>query len=243
MKANPNKSSLVFAVRGYYADTWLRQHLVRQAGKQYVQLGAPTEPLLIPLVREFVYLGVVISCGDFEGASARYRIQAAQARRAQLHKILHSSRHLSLFHRVRMYMTCVRSSLLYGLLAVGVTPQAATMLRRVEMRHLRAIAKAPVHLTLESNSALLARLQVEDPVHAVEARLAKLVQGGPRRPGFIEHSVHLHHASTLHDLRACCDGRRPRQSRAAQLVPLLCDSRITPRECLVRSVVSTLLMK
>ena len=49
---------------------------------------------------------------------------------------------------------------MYGLHAVGFTDRSLHRLLVYEVKHIRAIARSPVHLTKESNEALLARLNI-----------------------------------------------------------------------------------
>ena len=83
--------------------------------------------------------------------------------RQWLQKILHSSRVLSLMHRVRLYLTCVRASAVYGLCAAGLTIDVLYRLGVFEVRHIRAIAESPVHLTRETTESLYARLKISTP--------------------------------------------------------------------------------
>ena len=77
----------------------------------------------------------------------------------RLSKFLFSKNGLSMKHRV---LTCIRSSLLYGLCGVGVTKKGLLEMRRFEIRHLRAIARSPRHLSHETNVELYECLGIKE---------------------------------------------------------------------------------
>ena len=83
-----------------------------------LDIGTPHQPLKIPIVPSMTYLGVVASYGSFELRTCLHRQQAAHANRHRLVRVLHN-RQLTLQHRVRLYVACFRSCLLYGQHAVG----------------------------------------------------------------------------------------------------------------------------
>ena len=55
---------------------------------------------------------------------------------------------------------------------------------------LRAIAKAPAHLTHESDCALLGRLRVDTPAHALRQQHEQLVASRNPRDHFVQSSEH-----------------------------------------------------
>ena len=97
----------------------------------------------------------------------KHRLRMASCSRQRLIRVLHSGRHLSIKQRLEMYMACVRSSAIYGLPAVGFTTASLNLLRTFEQKHIRAIAKSPVHLTRETTSELYLRLGIKEPDSAI----------------------------------------------------------------------------
>ena len=162
MVVNSDKSSVVIGLKGSQAKRWIRQHTVAKAGRKCIDFGVPGDPLCIPMVDSFVYLGIVVTYKQFELLSLQHRVKTASANRARLNKLLHSKQH-ALRRRVSLYLSCVRSTLLFGLHVVGLTDATLKKLEAVEARHLRSIARSPVHLTRESNHALRTRLCVRSP--------------------------------------------------------------------------------
>ena len=121
MCVNPSKSSVALNLKGSAAKRWIRLHTSTVDGKPAINFGYPSQPLLVPKASSMVYLGVVASYGRFEDATFQHRLKAAIHNKQRLQRILHSQR-LSLRYRVRLYVACVRSTLMYGLHAVGFLP-------------------------------------------------------------------------------------------------------------------------
>ena len=141
-------------------------------GKHCINFGLPGEPLLLPRVDSFVYLGVVASYELFEQQSFLHRRQIATSSRLRLIKILHSKQ-LPLSRRVCLYQACIRSSLLYGLHAVGINGAVLDQLDAVDARFLRGIARCPAHLTHESNVATRKRLRISSPSESLRQQLQR----------------------------------------------------------------------
>ena len=94
--------------------------------------------------------------------TAKHRLQAAASNRHRLLKVL-NNRVLTIHERVRLYVACVRSSLLYGVHATGQTTATIRLLDAYDARALRAISKSPAHVTKESTADLRRRLKVTPP--------------------------------------------------------------------------------
>ena len=143
----------------------------------WISVGTPRHPLLLPPETKTLYLGVIGSSNNFEMQTFQHRLNMGRANKHRLLKILHASG-LSLKYRVRLYEACIRSSLMYGLHAVGLTQPVLHKLDQADSRFLRAVAKSPSHLTHESTSALRKRLRIKSPLEAaiVKGRAAKCME-------------------------------------------------------------------
>ena len=159
MCVNPSKSMVVLNLKGSVARRWVRLHSSLVDGKPAINFGCPSQPLLVPRATSMVYLGVVASYGRFEVATYRHRLKAAVHNKQRLQRVLHCKR-LTVKYRVRLYVACVRSTLMYGLHAVGYSSEVLRRLDSYDARALRGIANAPVHLTRENNVSLRKRFQV-----------------------------------------------------------------------------------
>ena len=65
---------------------------------------------------------------------------------------------------------------MYGLYAVGLTQDVMYRLGVFEARHVRALAKSPVHITRESTSALYARLKISTPTQDLQQLVQRRIQ-------------------------------------------------------------------
>ena len=172
MTLNPEKSKIIIKLRGGAARRWLKAHTQRTAKGPMLNLGNPHAPILIPRVHSTVYLGIVISYNGFESQTFAHRHQAALQCRHRLSKVLRSRR-LLLKQRTRLYVACVRSSLLYGMHVVGITPSIVRKLDQFEARSLRALAFSPSFITRESTSSLRQRLGVASPLSSLQGVLTR----------------------------------------------------------------------
>ena len=138
-----------------------------------MQFGTPHSPILIPRVHSMVYLGIIASYTGFESQTFEHRRQAALGWcKHRLGRVLRSKR-LQLRQRARLYVACVRSSLLYGLTAVGVTGHVVRKLDQFDSRALRSLAPSPAFLSHESSEALRKRLNVSSPSKVLHQALER----------------------------------------------------------------------
>ena len=108
------------------------------------------------------YLGTIVSYHGFELQTCQHRVQAALSNKHRLARIL-QHRQLTLGQRTRLYIACIRSCLLYGQHAIGLTMPVLRKLDQFDSRVLRAIAKSPAHLLKESTVQLRHRLNTDAP--------------------------------------------------------------------------------
>ena len=163
MKVNPLKSVVVCSLQGRLSKQWCRQKIQKSSRGVFLCLGPVHDQIRIPIQSSMVYLGVVVSYGNYELQTMQHRLQIARASRQRLIKILHSSQHLGVHKRLELYMACVRSSAIYGVNAVGHTSASLNLLRTFEQKHVRAIARSPSHVSRETTAALYLRLGIKEP--------------------------------------------------------------------------------
>ena len=164
MAANFSKSEFICVSRDPQIKRMIKGRLAKIKGTQYIDLGSPRNPILVKFVTEFEYLGIIASYKDFEFRSLLHRLSAADSNYKRLKRVLHSTRYISVRRRLIIYNACVRSSASYGLLAVGVTNTTLDRFCKQEIRHVRAIARSPRHLSHESSADLLKRIKQNTPV-------------------------------------------------------------------------------
>ncbi|CAE7307237.1 unnamed protein product [Symbiodinium sp. CCMP2592] len=109
----------------------------------------------------------MLSYHAFEDETMHFRLQQAQQHRNRLARTLQGRGGLRLEQRRRIWLVCVQTSQLYGLSAVGITEAGYNLLRIQTMKHVRAFAKSPRHLTQESDRSLLDRLGLCAPLQTL----------------------------------------------------------------------------
>ena len=67
---------------------------------------------MVPMAKQFKYLGIVAVYTDFEMLQAKHRLKAAGLARQRLDKVLHSSKYVSVRQQLLLYQACVRSTLM-----------------------------------------------------------------------------------------------------------------------------------
>ena len=71
MTVNPDKSAIIVGLRGHAGRQRIRKQQRRSQGRDVLDLGGTGKPLLIPVVTQMTYLGVVVSYGQFETIASR----------------------------------------------------------------------------------------------------------------------------------------------------------------------------
>ena len=179
MLVHADKSEFIYSSADAGIQRMFASRTQCKKSQLYIDLGSVGRPCLVKLGQSFVYLGITASYGSFELSTLNMRIAAAESNRNRLKGVLHNSRYLSVKRRLVIYNACVRSSMVYGLLAVGITRPMLELLQRTCIRHVRAVAKAPRHLTFESSSALLSRLRQPSPLTFLQSLLCTMQNKQP----------------------------------------------------------------
>ena len=165
LQVNPDKSSFLVEAKGTEADRWLRKHRVpaTEEGKWCFRYNLFTRGE-VPICKSFKYLGVILSYHSYEDQTIAHRLDLAQSHRNRLARVLQGRGGLGLSQRRRIWLTCVRTSQVYGLRATGITSKGLQQLHVQSMKHIRDFAKSPRHITQESDADLLRRLEVPHPL-------------------------------------------------------------------------------
>ena len=171
LQVQHRKTQLLVAHKGRQAQKWWKANTASNSEGRFLLIPQPTQKnLRLPIVEQLTYLGVILSYKDATTATVDHRLQVAEAQRARLLRVLHS-RTLPLGKRVQLWVACVRSSAFYGLHLLDLQQKHLTRITITVVKHLRAIARSFAHMTQESNSALLARLGIEESFVIPASRL------------------------------------------------------------------------
>ncbi|CAE7024654.1 unnamed protein product, partial [Symbiodinium sp. CCMP2456] len=117
------------------------------------------------------YLGAILSYDNFEGRTIRHRSDKADTAFKQLGKVLRVNGVLTAGHRLRIYIAIVVSSLLYGLVFVGITAEVVRKLSSDIAQHLRKVLRIYEHGI--SNEEVLERAQIR-PMQLLYQRISRL---------------------------------------------------------------------
>ena len=204
MTANPEKSKLHIKAAGIPLKKWLHARTVTRKGTKCLAIQTPFDTLFLPLCDSLTYLGAIVSYGAYEDQTAEHRVRAAQANVARLAKHLFTQHGMGLRVRLRLFLTCVRSSLLYGITPIGITSKSLSLLQRFEAKYIRKLARSPAHLTLERTQDLYHRLQIPTLYAALTSRANSSLEACEkpfRYPG--QESVKTWLQLKLRDLAEC----------------------------------------
>ena len=164
-----DKTVCLLRAEGVQVPHMLRK-LIHKKNRQKEKQIRIDQTWLLPLRKQHVYLGAVISYGAFEIQNAQHRKHAGQAAFARLRPTLMSQRALTLDKRIRLWRAIVVPSTMYSLCASGFNKQAFGLIRVMFVRQIRAMARSPRHLTEESDNSLLSRLGVPTPYMMIRSQ-------------------------------------------------------------------------
>ena len=168
----PTKCAVLLHLGGTQAKR-VRGKLVRiHDNKPHMIFHHEGHSWCLPVVSKHDYLGATLSYTRMEDLTATRRIQAAQTSFDRLKPVI-THRGLPLCLRLRIWRTCVVSSLLYALPQVGLTPAASHRVAVSFYKQLRHITKQPVHITGKSNQQLCQEYHMCDPLESIAKRAHK----------------------------------------------------------------------
>ena len=130
---------------------------MRTQGDERRLLLSPGDPSQwISLVDKTEYLGLIISYAAFEKQSVRHRIQKANQRGGPSAAILHTRR-MSINYKIRLWRSCVLSTLTYALHCLPLSDSHIRLLQRTMMKHIRALVSDQRFLTGTTHEAIMDR--------------------------------------------------------------------------------------
>ena len=106
------------------------------------------------------YLGLIISYSAFEKQSVQHRVHKANQRRWALAAILHTRR-MSIHYKLRLWRSCVLSTLTYALHCLTLSEGHVRLLQRTMMKHIRALVSDQAFLTGTTHDEILTRFQIK----------------------------------------------------------------------------------
>ena len=170
---NFEKSGVMLALTGTDKASMLRACACQWRGLH--QLRVPSEGLnvYVPIVSELNYLGIVLGYSGYEHATVQHRLGKAQQRFGQLSKVLRTRSSFGSSGRLRVYRSCVWSSMRYGLAAVGLTQASYNEIVSTLCVHLRKVLR--IYVRGVSNEEVLCRAGIDPHMEILQA--SELLQG------------------------------------------------------------------
>ena len=175
MTISASKCAVMIELRGTKAKRTKARIVTQHQKRPHLIVEHEGTQWRLPIVTKLDYLGAVLSYHRPEDATTDKRLQASRTAFERMKPVL-SNRNLPLQLRIRLWRTCVVSSMLYGLPQVGLTKQGATRLSVQFHRQLRHITCTPVHISLASNAYLRQQRELNHPIDDVAVRAAGQVQ-------------------------------------------------------------------
>eukprot|EP00439_Symbiodinium_sp_Y106_P030360 s6426_g3.t1 len=202
MHVNPDKSLLLLRSAGSTLAKWVKARTFKRQDRKFIRLGTPFQPIDVALANTVPYLGTVMSFDAFETRTADLRIRQAKTAVARLGRVLFKKQGLSLQHRLRVYRTCIRSTMSHALAVVGTSPQALQRLSSLESRHVRCITGNPRKEDNESIEVIFQRFAYTGIaaflLDASKRRLDTLTRDRPNYPGLTA-DIESHHSDASTD--------------------------------------------
>ena len=130
----------------------------------------------IPVKQKHVYLGCVITLYDFETETLRHRLQVGRTQYQRMRPVLCSQKYLSLTRRVRLWNTCIWTTITYGLACCGIPGSSLQALQRMVTMQLRSITRQPSHITHVTTDDLYAGLGLSRPEVRLHEQCVSLCQ-------------------------------------------------------------------
>ena len=154
LTVNLQKTALLLDIKGSDAKKILQSRTVHKQGVPHLRIQVQGQDHFLKICDSHTYLGTKLAYKHRRDLNVAHRISAAQHRYQQIRKVLNGRNPLSSKHRLRLWVACINSSLLYSLEAVGCSLKGLRKLYTLATRHLRAILKQPAHLSHVTNTAI-----------------------------------------------------------------------------------------
>ena len=120
---------------------------VRVEGDTYLEIQIQGDTRRIPVRTQHEYLGTAVTYQRRLDQNVAKRMQSGQMRYQDIRRTLNGRQALSIPQRTSLWRTCIYTSLMYSVPAVGLTHKGNQKLYVQTTKHLRALSKQPAHLS------------------------------------------------------------------------------------------------
>ena len=131
---------------------------------------------LLPLKLSHPYLGVILSFRNFELLSYQHRREKAVQTFARISHVLRDQRAMHVKERIRLGKALVQPVLLYGLAAVGVTPEILKDLTGLVAKQVRNIGRCHSYYTRDTNTQVFDKFGISLPQQCLLREVEQCIQ-------------------------------------------------------------------
>ena len=137
---------------------------------------------LVPIRRSSVYLGIVLTHGNFEEKTLRHRLSASKQVLRETAHVIRNNRVLPKQKRIQIWLTAAWASAMYGLHVVGVTEHGLVRLTATFAYQARCVLRSYSQDTRETNEELLHRKALTSPLRQLTERLQSFILRQQSKP-------------------------------------------------------------
>ena len=169
---NPGKSQALVQLHGTQAQS-VRETYIRK-GEEGRELCV-SQSVRVPIKRSIVYLGVILSFGNYQDLTLRHRLKQSKEKFNIVRRTLRSTRVLRGPERLAVWQNQVVSSMLYGLDSIGLTAQGLRLLGQRFSADIRFILGAHQISRQYTTQQLIEKYAVKGPKQQVLDRMGSFI--------------------------------------------------------------------
>ena len=179
--------------------------------KTSVDMSQKTHPCLklcsghvrVPIKKQCLYLGTMLSYGDFQKQTVELRVKAGWNNFRRLQPWLCRKHKISLALRLKLMKTCIVPTICYGIFYTGLTSYGIDLLcKTFNMMYRRIIGHIP-HISKINTSTVLTANNIQQPLltlhHLAEQAHGSMISALQQVP--VHDIIHLTHWTTLEQTR------------------------------------------
>ena len=198
-----SKSCLLLKGKGAGFLKWRKTHVKRdQHGHYCLELGEGRHR--IPIKKQCLYLGTVLSYDDFQKQTTALRVQAGWKNFRRLQPWLCKKHKIPIAMRLHLFNTCIIPTICYGIFFTGMTQTCIDLiLKTFNMMYRRVLGHVP-HLTRVTTEAALDCHRIQHPLLTLHQLVEQALAGLRHALVYIpsDDILHITDWTTLQSTRA-----------------------------------------
>ena len=170
---NPSKSKALIQIQGTQAQA-LREIFIRK-GHEGRELCI-SRHIRVPICKSIIHLGVVLTYGNYQDLTVKYRLKQAKEKFRLVRRTLRSSRILNTAEKLAIWQSQVVSSMLHGLESTGLTAFGLRLLGQRFSANIRYIFGDHQIHRQNTTHQLVEKYGIAGPCRQVQDRMGGLLQ-------------------------------------------------------------------